>query len=106
MDHQAVSLDLQVQKKRSKDASKQVDLTASDALREQLRQIRATQFAGYEDVQGAGAVVAILSKGQMVSSAHEGEPALQKQSTFQMLVCSHCMCHVTIVHREAMAVKM
>ncbi len=62
----------QVQKKRSKDASKQVDLTANDALREQLRETRATQFQGYEDVSGAGAVVAILRHGEMVSSAHEG----------------------------------
>jgi len=63
---------VQIQKQRSKDASKQVDMTASDSLREQLRQIRATQFQGYEDVQGAGAVVAVLHNGQMVSSAHEG----------------------------------
>ena len=63
---------MQIQEQRSKDASKQVDMTASDSLREQLRQIRATHFQGYEDVQGAGAVVAVLHNGQMVSSAHEG----------------------------------
>lgn len=63
---------LQVQKKRSKDASKQVDLTATDALRQQLRHIKATQFRGYEDVAGAGLVVAILQNGEMVSTAHEG----------------------------------
>lgn len=63
---------MQIQKKRSKDASKQVDLTATDALREQLRLIRATQFRGYEDVSGAGLVVAILQNGEMVSTAHEG----------------------------------
>lgn len=84
-----------MQKKRSKDASKQVDLTASDALREQLCQIRATQFAGYEDLQGAGAVVAILSKGQMVSTAHEGGSPLEKT------VCCHDSClpkwHVSAV---------
>ena len=68
----AFSLSVQIQKQRSKDASKQVDMTASDSLREQLRQIRATQFQGYEDVQGAGAVVAVLHHGQMVLSAHEG----------------------------------
>lgn len=62
----------QIQKKRSKDASKQVDLTATDAMREQLRQIKATQFRGYEDVSGAGLVVAILQNGQMVSTAHKG----------------------------------
>ena len=64
---------VQVQKKRSKDASKQVDLTANDALREQLREVRATQFQGYEDVQGAGAVVAIVKHGEVVSSAHTGQ---------------------------------
>ena len=48
-------------------------MTASDALREQLRQTRATLFQGYEDVQGAGAVVAILRNGEMVSTAHEGK---------------------------------
>ena len=63
---------VQIQKKRSKDASKQVDLTATDALREQLRQIKATQFRGYEDVSGAGLVVAILQDGEMVSTAHKG----------------------------------
>lgn len=63
---------MQIQKKRSKDASKQVDLTATDALREQLRQIKATQFKGYEDVAGAGLVVAILQNGEMVSTAHKG----------------------------------
>ena len=62
-----------MQKKRSKDASKQVDLTASDALREQLREVRATQFQGYEDVQGAGAVVAIVQNGEVVQTAHEGD---------------------------------
>ena len=62
-----------MQKKRSKDASKQVDLTASDALREQLRAVRATQFQGYEDVQGAGAVVAIVKDGEVVSTAHTGQ---------------------------------
>ena len=75
---------LQVQKQRSKDASKQVDLTASDALREQLRQTRATLFQGYEDVQGAGAVVAILRQGQMVSSACQGVKALSA-----VLYCLH-----------------
>lgn len=63
---------VQIQKKRSKDASKQVDLTATDALREQLRKIRSTQFRGYEEVSGAGLVVAILQNGEMVSTAHQG----------------------------------
>ena len=67
-----LSSSVQIQKKRSKDASKQVDLTATDALREQLRQIRATQFRGYEAVSGAGLVVAILQNGEMVSTAHSG----------------------------------
>ncbi len=78
----AFFLSAQIQKQRSKDASKQVDMTASDSLREQLRQIRATQFQGYEDVQGAGAVVAVLHNGQMVSSAHEGVA-----SSIHALVC-------------------
>lgn len=63
---------VQIQKKRSKDASKQVDLTATDALREQLRHIKATQFRGYEEVAGAGLVVAILRNGELVSTAHQG----------------------------------
>lgn len=73
VDLEGFTQEMQIQKQRSKDASKQVDMTASDSLREQLRQIRATQFQGYEDVQGAGAVVAVLHNGQMVSSAHEGD---------------------------------
>ncbi len=84
---QALFLPVQIQKQRSKDASKQVDMTASDSLREQLRQIRATQFQGYEDVQGAGAVVAVLHNGHMVSSAHEGVAS----STFAVL-CSQQIC--------------
>ncbi|KAA6423619.1 MAG: alanyl-tRNA synthetase, partial [Trebouxia sp. A1-2] len=71
VDLEGFTQEMQIQKQRSKDASKQVDMTASDSLREQLRQIRATQFQGYEDVQGVGAVVAILQHGQMVPSAHE-----------------------------------
>ena len=62
----------QVQKKRSKDSSKQVDLTAADAVRQQLQSIGATQFQGYADVQGAGAVVAILKDGNLVQTAKEG----------------------------------
>ncbi|KAL0021441.1 hypothetical protein WJX79_010147 [Trebouxia sp. C0005] len=73
VDLEGFTQEMQIQKQRSKDASKQVDMTASDSLREQLRQIRATQFQGYEDVQGVGAVVAILQHGQMVPSAHEGD---------------------------------
>lgn len=73
VDLEGFTQEMQVQKKRSKDASKQVDLTASDALREQLRAVRATQFQGYEDVQGAGAVVAIVKDGEVVSTAHTGD---------------------------------
>jgi len=62
-------------------------MTASDLLREQLRQIRATQFQGYEDVQGAGAVVAVLHNGQMVSSAHEGVA-----SSIHAVVCPQKVC--------------
>ena len=64
---------MQVQKKRSKDSSKQVDLTAADAVRQQLQSVGVTRFQGYEDVQGAGAVVAILKDGNMVSTAQEGQ---------------------------------
>ena len=62
-----------MQKKRSKDSSKQVDLTAADAVRQQLQSVGVTRFQGYEDVQGAGAVVAILKDGNMVSTAQEGQ---------------------------------
>ena len=70
--HLSARVCVQIQKKRSKDASKQVDLTATDALREQLRHIKATQFRGYEDMAGAGLVVAILQNGEMVPTAREG----------------------------------
>lgn len=69
-----------MQKKRSKDSSKQVDLTAADALRQQLQSIGATQFRGHADVQGAGAVVAILKDGKLIQTAHEG--MLQSKSCF------------------------
>ena len=63
---------MQVQKRRSKDSSKQVDLTAGDAVRQQLQSVGITHFQGYEDVQGAGAVVAILKDGNMIETAQEG----------------------------------
>lgn len=72
VDVEGFTQEMQIQKKRSKDASKQVDLTATDALREQLRHIKATQFRGYEEVAGAGLVVAILRNGELVSTAHQG----------------------------------
>lgn len=67
---------MQVQKKRSKDSSKQVDLTAADAVRQQLQSVGITRFQGYEDVQGAGAVVAILKNSEMIQTANEGQHQL------------------------------
>ena len=81
---------MQVQKKRSKDSSKQVDLTAADAVRQQLQSVGITRFQGYEDVQGAGAVVAILKDGNMIETAREGRRSRKDHvaEAFASCLCS------------------
>ena len=89
---------MQVQKKRSKDSSKQVDLTAADAVRQQLQSVGITRFQGYEDVQGAGAVVAILKDGNMIETAQEGR---HSPDDWQKLLPVACVSFMQEVCRRA-----
>ncbi len=72
--------EMQLQKVRSREATKAVDLTAGLALGDLAQQLGSTAFIGYEHgpLRSHGSVLAIRRGGQSVESASAGMLALQE----------------------------
>lgn len=64
---------MEVQRQRSKDSARTVDLTSGNLLGDLAAQFGATQFTGYTGMQGQGKVVALVRNGESVDSASSGE---------------------------------
>ena len=64
--------EMQVQRQRSKDSARTVDLSSGGLLGELASQLGATQFMGYTQTQGQGRVVALVRDGKRVQSASAG----------------------------------
>ena len=60
------------QKKRSKDSAKTVDLEVGGVLAGLGSELNATNFNGYNELEGHGRVVALLRDGKSVESIHPG----------------------------------
>ncbi|KAK9807395.1 hypothetical protein WJX73_000319 [Symbiochloris irregularis] len=76
--------EMEVQRKRSKDSARTIDLNSGNLLGDLAAQFGATEFTGYTHIQGQGKIVALVRNGQSIDSASSGDEVevLLDQSPF------------------------